>query len=186
MSCLGCHNATEGTPCRPPTGSLLVTTRRRLLSTRPGAAARARRHSPRGTGRRSTPARSSTRGIPGCGAVDRTASSGLPARSGSAWARSRQRHLAAAYRVAGRTAEAITLLEQTVADRERVLGRIHAPTRCGPGRARAPPVSAALSPGCRMRPRESESNSGYLAGRKATWIWTATPGAVKPSTSPVL
>jgi len=47
-------------------------------------------------------------------------------------------------------------------------------------------MSAALSPGRQMRPGESESNSGYLAGRKATWIWTATPGAEKPSTSLVL
>jgi hypothetical protein len=27
------------------------------------------------------------------------------------------------------------------------------------------------------------SNSGYLAGRKETWIWTATPGALKPRMS---
>jgi hypothetical protein len=40
--------------------------------------------------------------------------------------------------------------------------------------------------GCRMQPREGELSSGYLAGRKATWIWTATPGALKPSTSLVL
>jgi hypothetical protein len=51
----------------------------------------------------------------------------------------------------------------------------------------APPASAALPLGCRMQPGESEVNSGYLAGRKATWIWMATPGgALKPSTSVVL
>ena len=36
--------------------------------------------------------------------------------------------LAAAYRVAGRAAEAITLLEQTIADQERVLGAHHPDT----------------------------------------------------------
>jgi hypothetical protein len=37
-------------------------------------------------------------------------------------------HLAGAYQVAGRTAEAITLFEQTLADRERVLGADHPET----------------------------------------------------------
>lgn len=46
--------------------------------------------------------------------------------------------------------------------------------------------AVALSPGCRMRPGESESDSGYLAGRKATWIWAAIPGALKLKTSLVL
>jgi hypothetical protein len=43
-----------------------------------------------------------------------------------------------------------------------------------------------LSLGGPNAPRESGSDRGYLAGRKETWIWTATPGAVKPSTSLVL
>jgi hypothetical protein len=54
----------------------------------------------------------------------------------------------------------------------------------GPGKR--PAGERPLSPGCRMQPRDSESNRGYLAGRKATWIWIATPGALKPSTSLVL
>ena len=36
---------------------------------------------------------------------------------------------------------------------------------------------SALSLGCQVQPRESESNSGYFAGRKATWIMKATPAA---------
>ncbi len=35
----------------------------------------------------------------------------------------------------------------------------------------------ALSLGCRVQPRENESNASYLAGRKATWSSKATPGA---------
>jgi len=31
--------------------------------------------------------------------------------------------------------------------------------------------------GCRMQPRESESDSGYFAGRYATCMMKATPGA---------
>ena len=33
----------------------------------------------------------------------------------------------------------------------------------------------ALSLGCRVQPRESESNGSYFAGRKATWSSKATP-----------
>ena len=34
-----------------------------------------------------------------------------------------------------------------------------------------------LSLGCRVQPRESESNSSYFAGRNATWSSKATPAS---------
>ena len=37
-----------------------------------------------------------------------------------------------------------------------------------------------------LPPPIRESRLRYLAGRNATWIWTVTPGAEKPSTSFVL
>jgi hypothetical protein len=40
-----------------------------------------------------------------------------------------------------------------------------------------------IVPGLPNAAQESESNSGYLAGRNATWIWMATPGALKPRMS---
>jgi hypothetical protein len=39
------------------------------------------------------------------------------------------------------------------------------------------PWAAGCSPGI------GESDCGYLAGRKETWIWMATPGAEKPRMS---
>jgi hypothetical protein len=41
------------------------------------------------------------------------------------------------------------------------------PTQLDPGRRRGSTLSGARGPG---------SGAGYFAGRKATWIWMATPG----------
>jgi hypothetical protein len=50
-----------------------------------------------------------------------------------------------------------------------------------------PPASCARSsPALGLDPEWERARQGYVAGRNATWIWKATPGAVKPNTSLVL
>jgi hypothetical protein len=60
--------------------------------------------------------------------------------------------LAAAYRVTGRTAEAITLLEQTIADQERVLGADHPDTS-----ASRENLASATEPQAHRQSKDSEN-----------------------------
>jgi hypothetical protein len=58
----------------------------------------------------------------------------------------------------------------------------HPTDRCIPSEGR--PLLYDVDP--RPTPGVHLSGAGYFAGRNATWIWAATPGAVKPKMSLVL
>jgi hypothetical protein len=62
--------------------------------------------------------------------------------------------------------------------REEALVPPGSPDLCG---GRSGPLGLGLG-----QPKRARSGQRYLAGRNATWIWMATPGAEKPSTSLVL